>query len=188
MLVDRAGLTDALSGAMVRAGRWPVHDRGRVLVDVAVLIADGGEAICDIDVLRHQREVFGAVASDTTVWRALDEIDAVRLRRIAAARARVRARVWRLFGGPPAARAAGRDIGERVVVLDVDSTIVLAHSDANTAADHLDVLAQAIAQVPAPHRRHLLIRGDSVAATHAVLDWLTSHPAEGGVLARLVDR
>jgi hypothetical protein len=179
---------------------------------VAVLIADGGEAICDIDVLRHQREVFGAVASDTTVWRALDQIDAVRLRRIAAARARVRARVWRLFGGPPAARAAGRDIGERVVVLDVDSTIVLAHSDedgaaptykrsfgfhpmlvtcdntgemlavklragnagANTAADHLDVLAQAIAQVPAPHRRHLLIRGDSAAATHVVLDWLTS--------------
>jgi DDE family transposase len=83
MLAGRAGLTTALSGALARK-RWsPVHDRGRVLVDLAVLIADGGEAIADIDVLRHQGEVFGLVASDTTVWRALDEIDQVRLRRIA---------------------------------------------------------------------------------------------------------
>jgi DDE family transposase len=119
--------------------------------------------------------------------------------------------LWKLFGGPPAARAAGRDIGAGVVVLDVDSTIVIAHSDrdgaaptykhtygfhpilvtcdntkelltvklrpgnagANTAADHLDVLTDAIAQIPAPHRRHLLIRGDSAASTHMVLDWLT---------------
>lgn len=212
MLADRVGLTDALSGALARRGRWPVHDRGRVLVDLAVMIADGGEAICDIDVLRHQREVFGAVASDTTVWRALDEIGPAQLRRIAVARARVRARLWQLFGGPPAARAAGRDIGDGVVVLDVDSTIVIAHSDkenaaatykhtfgfhpilvtcdntsellavklrpgnagANTAADHLDVLGDAIAQVPAAHRKHLLIRGDSAAATHTVLDWLAA--------------
>jgi hypothetical protein len=60
-----------LSGALARAGVSPVHDRGRVLVDLAALIADGGEAICGIDVLRHQREVFGLVASDITVWRAL---------------------------------------------------------------------------------------------------------------------
>jgi hypothetical protein len=75
-----------------------------VLVDLAVMIADGGEAIADIDVLRHQDEVFGPVASDTTVWRALDEIGAGQLRRIARARAKVRVRLWQLFGGaPPAA-------------------------------------------------------------------------------------
>lgn len=212
LLADRSGLTAALSGALVHK-RWrPVHDRGRVMVDLAVLIADGGEAIADIDVLRHQDEVFGQVASDTTVWRALDEIGAVQLRRIAQARAKVRVRLWKLFGGPPPARAAGRDVGAGLVVLDVDSTIVIAHSDkdgaaptykhtygfhpilvtcdntnellavklrpgnagANTAADHLDVLADAIAQIPAPHRRHMLIRGDSAASTHAVLDWLTT--------------
>jgi hypothetical protein len=133
MLADRAGLTGALSAGLARRGRWPVHDRGRVLVDLAVLIANGGEAIADIDVLRHQREVFGAVASDTTVWRALDEIGAGQLRRIARARAKVRARMWQLFGGPRAARAAGRDIGAGLVVLDVDSTIVLAHSDKDGA-------------------------------------------------------
>jgi hypothetical protein len=211
MLADRAGLTAALSAGLARRGRWPGHDRGRVLVDLAVLIADGGEAIADIDVLRHQEELFGPVASDTTVWRCLDEIGPGQLRRIAQARAQARARMWQLLGGPPPARAAGRDIGERVVVLDVDSTLLIAHSDkdgaaptykhtygfhpilvtcdntgellairlrpgnagANTAADHLAILAEAIAQVPAGHRGRLLIRGDSAAATHAVLAWLT---------------
>ena len=134
MLADRAGLTAALSGALARRGWWPVHDRGRVLVDLAVMIADGGEAICDIDVLRHQDEVLGPVASPATCWRALDEIGAVRLRRIGRARAKTRARVWALMGGLPAARAAGRDIGAGVLVLDVDSTILLAHSDKDGAA------------------------------------------------------
>jgi hypothetical protein len=218
ILADRAGLTGALSGALTRRRSWPVHDRGRVLVDLAVMIADGGEAICDIDMLRHQHDVFGSVASAATCWRALDEIGPTRLRHIAKARAKVRARVWTLMGQVPAARAGGRDIGAGVVVLDVDSTIVIAHSDkdgaaptykhtygfhpilvtcdntnellavtlrpgnagANTAADHLDVLADAFAQVPAAHRGHLLVRGDSAAATHTVLDWLTEQDRKRG--------
>ena len=218
VLADRTGLTGALSGALVRRGWWPVHDRGRVLVDLAVMIADGGEAICDIDVLRHQDEVFGPVASPATCWRALDEIGPAQLRRIGKARAKVRARVWTLMGQVPAARAAGRDIGDGVIVLDVDSTIVIAHSDkegaaptykstfgfhpilvtcdntnemlaitlrvgnagANTAADHLEVLGEAFAQVPVAHRRHLLVRGDSAAGTHKVIDWLTEQGAKRG--------
>jgi hypothetical protein len=218
MLADRAGLTGALSGALARRGWWPVHDRGRVLVDLAVMIADGGEAICDIDVLRHQGGVFGSVASPATCWRALNEIGPAQLRRIGKARATVRSRVWALMGAIPAARAAGRDIGAGVVVLDVDSTIVLAHSDkdgaaptykhtygfhpilvtcdntnevlaiklrpgnagANTAADHLEVLSEAFTQVPTKHRRHLLVRGDSAAATHTVIDWLTGQGSRRG--------
>jgi hypothetical protein len=85
ILADRAGLTGALSAALARL---VAHDRGRVLVDVAVMIADGGEAICDIDVLRHQGDVFGAVASSATCWRALDEIGPAQLRRIGTARAK----------------------------------------------------------------------------------------------------
>ena len=50
----------------------PRHDRGRVLIDVAML-ADGGEAITDIDVLRHQAQVLGPVASAPTLWRTLHE-------------------------------------------------------------------------------------------------------------------
>lgn len=104
MLADRVGLTGQLSGALARRGWWPGHDRGRVLTDLAVMIAGGGEAIADIDVLRHQREVFRAVASAATCWRVLDEIDTARLRGIAKARASARARGveagWWATAGP----------------------------------------------------------------------------------------
>ena len=71
MLGDRAGLTGALSGALARRGFVPLHDRGRVLTDLAVAIADGATTIGEIDTLRHQGELFGLVASDTTAWRNL---------------------------------------------------------------------------------------------------------------------
>ena len=211
MLADRTGLTGALSGALARRGFVPVHDRGRVLVDVAVLLADGGEAIADIDVLRHQDEVFGTVASAPTVWRALDELTAGRLRRMDAARARVRRHVWSQLAVLPASRVADRDLGA-TVVLDVDATLVTAHSEkesamptykrgfgfhplgvwcdntaemlavtlrpgnagANTAADHISVLDAAIRQVPAAHRRSMLIRADGAGCTHKLLDWLVA--------------
>jgi len=60
LLADQVGLTGALSSAMARRGFTPGHDRGRVLTDVAVLIAGGGVAIADINTLRHQREVLGS--------------------------------------------------------------------------------------------------------------------------------
>jgi hypothetical protein len=70
----------ALSKAMARRNVRPLgHDRGQVLTDVAVMLADGGEAIADIDVLRHQGSVLGRVASAPTVWRALDEVTPGRL-------------------------------------------------------------------------------------------------------------
>src|SRR6478736_10149164 len=87
---DRVGLTGGLSTALSRRSFLPVHDRGRVLVDLAVLLADGGEAIADIDVLRHQDQVLGPVASAPTVWRALNELTPAALRRVETARAKVR--------------------------------------------------------------------------------------------------
>ncbi len=54
------------------------------------------------------------------------------------------------------------------------------NAGANTAAEHLDVLAEAFAQIPAVRRRHLLVRGDSAAATHAVIDWLTGQDRKRG--------
>jgi hypothetical protein len=45
------------------------HDRGWVLVDLTVMIADGGEAISDLAVLRNQPALFGEVASTPTAWR-----------------------------------------------------------------------------------------------------------------------
>nr|WP_218855546.1 IS1380 family transposase [Nocardioides daedukensis] len=211
LLADRTGLTTELSKAMTRRSFTPVHDRGRVLVDVAIMLADGGEAIADIDVLRHQAPVLGRVASPPTVWRTLDEVTGGRLKKIATARARARRHVWaQLPGGLPASRVAGTDLGA-TVVLDIDATIVIAHSEkenasptfkktfgfhplgvwcdntseflaaqlrtgkagSNTATDHITVLTDAIAQVPAAHRKDLLIRADGAGSSHKLLDWLT---------------
>ncbi len=65
LLADQVGLTGALSSAMARQGFTPSHDRGRVLADVAVLIAGGGEAIADINVLpTNVRLGVGRVRAD----------------------------------------------------------------------------------------------------------------------------
>ena len=93
LLADRAGLTGALSGALARRGFSPLHDRGRVLTDLAVAIADGATTIGGIDTLRHQGELFGPVASDTTAWRALAGCDGAALARIRKARAKTRRHV-----------------------------------------------------------------------------------------------
>ncbi len=221
LLADRTGLTAELSKALTRASFVPVHDRGRVLVDVAVMLADGGEAIADIDVLRHQGQVLGRVASAPTVWRALSELTPAALARVERARARVRRHVWAQLPVLPASKVAGTDLGP-VVVLDVDATLVTAHSEkefarptfkggfgyhpigvwcdnttellavalrpgnagANTAADHIDVLGRAIAQVPRSYRRNLLVRADGAGASHDLLDWLTT---QGQVRGRRLD-
>ena len=73
MLADKTGLTSALSGALVRPD--VIHDRGAVFRDMAVTIADGGTHICDLAVLGSRQRVFGPVASTSTMWRALNEID-----------------------------------------------------------------------------------------------------------------
>ena len=131
LLADRVGLTGGLSTALGRRSFRPVHDRGRVLVDLAVLLADGGEAIADIDVLRHQRQVLGPVASAPTVWRTLDELTPAAMKRVEKARAKVRRHVWAQLAagaGVPTSKVAGTDLGE-TVVLDVDATLVTVHSE-----------------------------------------------------------
>jgi len=119
---------------VARRGFTPRHDRGRVLVDVATMITVGGEAIADIDTLRHQQDVLGPVASAPTVWRAMDELSPASLKRIERARAGTRARVWGLIpGGLPASKVAGTTLPADVAVLDVDAAIVVAHSEKEQA-------------------------------------------------------
>ncbi|MDO8395441.1 MAG: transposase, partial [Dietzia sp.] len=134
LLADQVGLTTELSKAMTRRRFTPIHDRGRVLIDVAVMLADGGESISDIGVLRHQTEALGPVASAPTVWRTLDEVTAGKRKKIQVARARTRRHVWsHLPGGVPASKCAGRDLGS-TIVLDVDATIVVTHSEKENTA------------------------------------------------------
>jgi len=66
-LADRTTLTAQLSAVFAsRVAPQTAHDPGRVLIDLAVMIADGGECISDIATLADQPGVFGSVASDTT--------------------------------------------------------------------------------------------------------------------------
>ena len=113
-VADRTTLTaqldEALAGLRTRRAR---HDPGRVLVDMAVAVADGATTISDVAVLGDQAALFGAVASDSTCWRLLDQLHTVQLGAIVRARAAAREVVWaqraELTGSPfPAAAAAGR--------------------------------------------------------------------------------
>jgi Transposase DDE domain group 1 len=61
---------DAVGGGRQRRS---AHDPGRVLTDLAVLLADGGETISDLGVLRSQPGLFGQVASTATAWRVLEK-------------------------------------------------------------------------------------------------------------------
>lgn len=176
-VADALGLTAGLSAAMAPTRqRRSAHDPGRVLVDLAVMVADGGTSLSDLKVLRDQPELFGSVASDPTAWRVLDSIDADVLASINAASAAARQRAWAAGARPPA----------DFIVLDFDATLVTSHSEkedaapnykhgfgfhpllcfvdatndavagvlrpgnagSNTAADHVGVLDAALAQLP----------------------------------------
>lgn len=225
-LAEATGLTGAFSDALAPSRqRRGGHDPGRVAVDVAVMLADGGETISDLAVLRDQAELFGPVASPATAWRVLDGIDEQALARLRAARAAARDIAWAQHadtrGAFPVAKAAGREIPG--LVLDIDATIVICHSEkenatptwkktfgyhpilcfldntnealagilrpgragSNTAADHITVLDQALAQIPDAHRHGvpLLVRTDTAGCTRAFLTHIRAL-REHGVDAR----
>jgi hypothetical protein len=136
-LADATGLTAEFTEALAplrqrRAG----HDPGRVLVDVAVMLADGGEAISDLAVLRDQPGLFGPVASTATGWRVLNGVDDSLLASLRRARAVARDRLWLQRedsgAGLPAARAAGRVVPG--LVFDLDASLIDVHSEKESAA------------------------------------------------------
>jgi Transposase DDE domain group 1 len=201
-VADKLGLTKALSLRLAGLKqRRRGHDPGRVICDLAVMLADGGECVSDLGAVRDQQALFGPVASDSTAFRVIDRIasqpgllDALR-----AAHARARERFWELHGAP-----------ERVTI-DVDATLIAVHSEkeqaagnykggygfhplqayadetrealggllrpgnagANTAADHVAVLDLALEQIPAEHIEsiEILVRADSAGATHGLIDY-----------------
>jgi hypothetical protein len=123
-LADRVGLTGALGWRSPQDRRR--HPAAAVLRDLAVMLADGGDCLSDLAVLRDQPELFGPVASTPTAWRVVDRIarDASGLARLRAARAHARGRAW----------AAGGHSDVEVLVVDADATLVLSHSDAKQGA------------------------------------------------------
>jgi Transposase DDE domain group 1 len=136
-LADQCGLTPALGAALGRKGKFPLIDRGVALVSMAVAIALGATSMSDITVLAHQEPVFGAAPSDTTVRRTLELADPAILDKIARARAAVRAHVWQLICATPAGfpwlAVAGKILAGWLVI-DLDATLITAHSDKEGAA------------------------------------------------------
>ncbi|MFE4423046.1 transposase, partial [Streptomyces sp. NPDC056817] len=131
-LADATGLTAAFNDVLRRLRpRGTGHAPGWIAVDIAVMLADGGEAIRDLGILRDQPTVFGPVASTTTAWRLLADIDSTMLAALRAARAQAREVAWlqaaETGGGIPAARAAGRQLPD--LVLDIDATLITCHSE-----------------------------------------------------------
>jgi Transposase DDE domain group 1 len=108
---------------------------------VAVMLADGGEAIGDIAALTDQPTLHGPVASAATAWRVLAGINQNRLADLRRGRAAARERAWlaraELTGrGLPPSRAAGRDLD--YVVLDLDATLIEVHSEKEQASPHFN--------------------------------------------------
>jgi hypothetical protein len=136
-VADATGLTSAVSEALAGLRqRQGGHDPGRVAVDVAVMLADGGVAIADLAVLRDQPGLFGPVASDPTAWRVLSDVDSDALVRLRTARARARELAWaqaaETRSALPASTAAGQPVPG--LVLDLDASIVLCHSEKESAS------------------------------------------------------
>jgi Transposase DDE domain group 1 len=125
------GLGRGLSAALEpwRAPR-AVHDPGKIVADLAAALALGGDCLADIAVLREQPDLGGPVASDPVVSRLVRSLAADGPRALAAiraARAAARERAWALAGDA----APGAD---GLVTVDLDATIVIAHSEKEQAA------------------------------------------------------
>jgi Transposase DDE domain group 1 len=218
-IADKSGLTRALSVRLAGIRqRRSGHDPGRVVRDLAVMLADGGDCLADLGAVRDQDALFGPVASDSTAFRVVDRIACTPglLDVLAEAHARAREHVWTLTGAP-----------ERVTI-EVDATLIGSHSEkegaagnykggygfqplmaycdetgealaailrpgnagSNTACDHITVIEDALAQVPAEHIEtiDILVRADSAGATHDLLDFCREHRLRYSVGYELTDQ
>jgi hypothetical protein len=123
LLAEQVGLTGAMVDALAHTReRRCAHPPGRVFCDLAVMLCDGGQCVSDLGALGDQAALFGEVASVSTARRVMLEIADRELATIRRARAGARATAWALGAAP------GR------VILDVDATLVTAHSDKQQAA------------------------------------------------------
>lgn len=132
MAADAFGLTAGLRRALDPVRSWDVHPPGQVARDLAVMLADGGRSISDIETLRRgDRGLFGTVASEPTAWRTIEAVaaDELAVTRLFDELANVRERVWSLGAAP-----AGWDDPSRPAFVDIDATLITAHSDKDRAA------------------------------------------------------
>ncbi len=200
-VADRLGLTGALSARLAGLKqRRRGHDPGVVIRDLAVMLADGGECVSDLGAVREQESLFGSVASDSTAFRVVEKIastpgmvDALR-----SAHAQARERFWEWHGAPgrltididatlitahsEKEKAAGNykhGYGFHPLNGYADETrealamlLRPGNAGSNTAADHVTVIDQSLAQIPEEQLEtiEILVRADSAGATHGTAD------------------
>ena len=135
LLTETVRVTGMQAGLSAGLARWrasrALHDPGKVITDLAIAVALGGDCLADIGVLRAEPALFGPVASDPVVSRLITRLAAdapAALTAIGAARGAARERAWQLAGS----QAPGADGG--LIPVDIDATIVTAHSDKQQAA------------------------------------------------------
>jgi Transposase DDE domain group 1 len=196
LVADRVGLMDGLGDAFRGTReRRSAHDPGRVFCDLAVMLADGGRCVSDLQAIAGQSLLFGDVASISTARRVVRSVGARELEGIRAARARARACAWEAGAAP------------EWVILDFDATPIDVHSEkeqaaghykggfgfnpllvscgrevlagtlrpgnagANNADDHLKLLDLALEQLPqSALDRDILARSDCAGASHDLAD------------------
>ena len=131
----KVGLDRTLSKALAPwRKQWAVLDPGKILLDLAISVAVGGDCLADISVFRSEPAVFGRVASGPTVSRLIDSLastPAASLAAINQARATVRERVWKMAGPDAPDFGVSRD---RPLIIDLDATLITAHSEKEWAA------------------------------------------------------
>jgi hypothetical protein len=136
LLAEQLGLTRGLSAGMRRRDFEPVYDRGQIVLDLALMLIDGGEAISDFQALAHLAPVIGPVPSTPTVWRTLNEIGDLQLARVNAAVTEFRRHWWGLLSarleGFPWLRVAGKEL-TGITVLDLDASVVFSGSEKENA-------------------------------------------------------
>jgi hypothetical protein len=201
-VADKVGLTDALSEALAPTReRRSAHDPGEVVRDLCVMLADGGDCLADLGALRDQQDLFGRVASNATAWRVIDSVcEQGMLAPLREARARARQRAWGLGAKPERivldldatlitshsdkqeARGnfkGGFGFHPLLCYLDqseeaLSGILRPGNAGANTAADHVELVDEALAQLPQEtcEQAELLVRADSAGLTHELLDYL----------------
>lgn len=130
-----SGLEAALSAGLAR-WRKPTarHDPAKVVIDLALTLALGGDCLADAGLLRSEPEIYGSVASEATVSRTMTALakdaDGV-LAEIAKARMSARARAWSLAGPASPLHEISADAP---LIIDLDATIVISHSEKEQAA------------------------------------------------------
>lgn len=207
--------------------RAPLHDRGTVLTHAMLMLAAGGEACSDIEFLASQPRLFGRVASDSTLYRTIRGITPTTLDALRAQTATVRAAVWRRMAATTGTGEVKLDIDASLVEIhseNKDGTAATfkggfgfhpmfcfadatgealaamlrpGNAGSNTVADHLAVLDQAIAQLPAEiavghragdepdlTRRRIRVRTDSAGCTNGFVTGCRARNIGFSVVAR----